>query len=655
MESTSAHPPKPTPPTVALSKITASYLQGFINLATMTPWLRRIAVAGFVILGIIAAALAISQLPQPLVPSPDVVNGQTTETTVVELFVFVIATFLGIAAALAGALQMRWLPRTAAIVLIVFLLGIEPFLDWRNSNFVGSTEGLSDAVSVLQLVLLVGLLVWASGPIRRWRSGLRAGSGTATKPANERFMVVFIAALAIVFVYYGLYVFKWGAWLVAEPGVAQRSTNLLILDLIVPTVFFPLIGSLFIYMFTTSSLDWALSLGGGAAALASRIASWLFPLGAGIIACVELVVAARRIQDNPLPPLIVTGIFGVTVTLVLLLGPPARQWTGTVPLLAVVAGVLTLFGVLDLPIDVAGFLAPVRGFSTNVTSSLTGILIVADSLVAVFGGLALAALGRIRRSGVLAFTGLTMILVALFFTIANIDLIQADLGINLPPQPQHIISSLLILPSLAIPGSLVWLAVTRRPLSSWPGALTGPFIALVGVQAADWYSTALQNRDSSAPSGVLVTAGIFLVLNVWGLLRSGASGTNGDSPGAPRASRVLLYFGYTLLTAATFLYAMGLRAVGTGDPIQDPIQAGDATLLTALALYILCIPLALVTGLGRSLSWSALHQAPGLPEQPVHPLRERLTLVLILVVGMLLLAGLWIYAVRFLLPLATSQ
>jgi hypothetical protein len=619
----------------------------------MTPWLRRIAVAGFVILGIIAAALAISQLPQPLAPSSTLVNGQTTETTVVELFVFVIADFLGIAAVLAGALQMSWLPRTAAIVLILILLGIQPLQDWRNGIFVGSTEGLSDAVSLLQIALLVGLLVWASGPIRSWRSGLRAGTSTVTKPAGARFMVGFWVALAIVFVYNGLYLFKWGAWMVAEPGTAQRSTFLLIADVTYPTVFFPLIGSLVIYMFTTSSLDWALSLGSGAAALAGRIAAWLFPVGAGIIACVELVVAVMYIKDNPLPPLIVTGIYGMAVILVLLVGPPARHWTGTVPLLAVVSGVLTLFGVLDFSIDIAVSLAPPPEFSISVSRSLIGIFTVNDSLVAVFGGLALAALGRIRRSGVLAATGLTMILVALLFFNGEIVKIQDYLGIYLP-QPPHFISSLLMLPSLAILGCLAWLAVTRRPLSSWPGALTGPFIALVGVQVTVWYASAVQNLDSAVPSGILATAGIFLVLNVWGLLRSGASGTNGDSPGASRAGRVLLYFGYTLLTAATFLFAMGLRVASTGHPIQDPIQAGDTTYLTLVALYILCIPLALVAGLGRSLSWWALQHVPGLPEQPVNRVRERVTLGLILVVGILLLTGLWIFAVRFLLPLAAS-
>jgi hypothetical protein len=407
-------------------------------------------------------------------------------------------------------------------------------------------------------------------------------------------------------------------------------------------------------MFTTSSLDWALSLGSGASALAGRIAAWLFPVGAGIIACVELFVAVSHIKDNPLPPLVVTGIIGMTMILVLLIGPPGRQWTGTVPLLAIVAGVLTLFAVLDFPIDVAVFLASLAGYSTGVTSSLIGILVVTDSLVAVFGGLALVALGRIRRSGVLAATGLTMILVALFFFDGDIVLIQSDLGIYLPTPPQHFISSLLMLPSLAILGCLAWLAVTRRPLSSWPGALTGPFIALVGVQAVDWYATALQNFDSAAPAGILATAGTFLVLNVWGLLRSGASGTNVDSPSRPRAGRVLLYFGYTVLTAATFLYAMGLRVASTGAPVQDPIAAGDTTYLTLVALYILCIPLALVTGLGRSLSWSAPQYAHGLPERPVSRVRDRLTLVMILVVGILLLTGLWIFAVRFLLPLAAS-
>jgi hypothetical protein len=655
MESPPLAPPKPNPVIGALSHLIASYLRGFINLASMSPWLRRIAVAGFVMLGIVAAALAISQLPQPVAPSSLLANGQATETTVLELLVYVIAGILGVSCALAGALQMRWLPRTAVGIVILLILGASPLLDLAGDISIGSTQGLSIAVSLLQIVLLVGILIWASISIRLRRSRVRAHAGDGPKPADERFLADFFAALALVLIYFGLYLFKWGAWLVADPGGAQGSTQLIIYDVTYPAVFFPVIGSIFIYWFTASSLDWALSLASGAAALARRL-GWLLPVGAGIIAIAELVAGLINIKASPVPPLIVTGIFGASVVLVLLLGPPIREWPGTVPLGAAVAGVLAVFGVFDLPIVVTGYLGVAAHLSTSVTNSLLGILTITNVLVAIIAGLALAALGRIRRTGGLAAAGLMVLLAALSDFIAGISTTQANLGIYLPEQPKHIITSLEMLAALAILGCLVWLAVTRQPLFRWASTVTGPIIAVVGVQAVDWYAQVLQNFDSSAPSGVLAIAGIFLVLNVWGLLRSGTGGTNGDSPAAPRAGRVLLYFGYTLVTAAVFLYATGLRVAGTGAPVQATLAAGDTTLVTIVGLYVLCVPLALVTGLGRSQSWlAAQQQEPGMPERLVHRVRERLALALVLAVGVLLLAGFLIFATDFLLPLAASK
>jgi hypothetical protein len=108
-------------------------------------------------------------------------------------------------------------------------------------------------------------------------------------------------------------------------------------------------------------------------------------------------------------------------------------------------------------------------------------------------------------------------------------------------------------------------------------------------------------------------AAIVLVSAVWDLITSGNQGTNGDSPAMPRASRVLLFFGYTLLTAALFLYGSSLRVQGTGMPVSGDLTGISGT-LAILATYVFCVPLTLVTGLLRWQRWRA--EETTLQEQP---------------------------------------
>jgi hypothetical protein len=159
-----------------------------------------------------------------------------------------------------------------------------------------------------------------------------------------------------------------------------------------------------------------------------------------------------------------------------------------------------------------------------------------------------------------------------------------------------------VLVALALLAQVLWLALRRQPLATWAGALAGPFIALAGLYAVDWYGSYALPRVTAAPSGAVLLALIFLAQSLWDVSRSGEQVTNGDSPAAPRSGRVQLYFGYVLVTAALFLYGSSLRIQLTGAPVPGELT-GVSDVSALGALFLLCPALALVTGLTRWQQW----------------------------------------------------
>jgi hypothetical protein len=349
--------------------------------------------------------------------------------------------------------------------------------------------------------------------------------------------------------------------------------------------------------------------------------------------------------------LVTALVIAAIAALVVVLGPAPRYWPQRMPVLALVAGAVALFALSDLPFDLFGLLGYLGWIHPELVSPLTIIMMVLVALLAVIAGLALAAAGRLRGRGDLAVMGLMIVLIALVKVSAALDQIQAQLGMTFLPQPEHILAGMEILVALLLLGQLVWLLVRRPPLATWAVALVGPFVALAGLYAVDWYGNFVLGQVNAAPSSVVLLALIFLVQELWDVSRSGDPITNGDSPAAPRSGRVQLYFGYILVTAALFLYGSSLRIQATGGIVPGDLTGVDST--SALtAFFLLCPAVAILTGLVRWQQWRV--PLVGVAA-PVRVERERYKLVAILGVGAVLVAALVVVTGIVVIPRAEPQ
>lgn len=633
-----------------LAKALARFVRGFINLRTMPLPLRIVTLAGFALLGSVAVTLALSTLRQPHVAMTYQLNGQATQTTLLAFLMVVIVGGTGFAYALAGAMSLPWLPRLAIVALVTWAL-----FDVARQGFVpalssGSLELALEwvVVPVAQFVLLGALWLWALGvSFARWRrerQGVaeraeRAEQAGQRTPARQQVTVPVVLALAFICVYFGLDLIPWVLGHATSAAAGLDEDRSLIGVWSNPVTLFALIAPLFVYWFCTDSTEWSTTLAAGVARLTGRI-PWLMATLTAVVALAICGNAVRLAGSQLIAPVI--AVMGVVVlaTLVVLVGPPPAQWPAAVPPSGLVVGVLTLFAVFDLPILlVSGFMAPTGILSADLTPAVTGAISTVDILIAIFLALALAAWGRLRSRGDFAVTGLFVMLVASTFFIYNIDQAQSALGISWVPQPTHLLGGIESLLALATLGLLAGLLLRRRPLTEVTAALTGPLIALVGLQVIDWYlSYALSHLDAS-PGSITLVAAFFLAAQVWDVARSGEPITNGGSPRAPRASRVLVYFGYTLVAAALFLYASSLRVTATGAAVPQYLL-GDDNATVILVLSLLCVPLALVTGFIRFQQWRvppAMMAAVPAPV-PRHSGRARLLFAGIVSSGMVLTA-----------------
>ena len=335
--------------------------------------------------------------------------------------------------------------------------------------------------------------------------------------------------------------------------------------------------------------------------------------------------------------------------LVVVLGPSARFWPGQVTVPALVAGVLTLFALSSIPIYVPGILGALGAVREPLIGPLTGACTLLVALIALVAGMALAAVGKLRGRGDLAVSGLLMVLVTVVVIAASLNQIQADLGRTLLPQPTHIPRGMEVLVAFFLLLQLTLLALRRQPLATWPGALAGPFIALVGLFAISWYGGFLFDQGDSGPSSIVLLAVIFLAQELWDVARSGEQITNADSPSAPRSSRVQVYFGYVLVAAAFFLYGSTLRIQQTGAVVSGDLT-GVSNDSAATGILVLGFALVLVTGLTRAQQGRAVVLAPA--EMLVPTRNARRSLIGVLGVGSALVVALIVVIVAVIIPRA---
>ncbi len=604
----------------------ADFLDGFINLKTMPRPLRYLSLVGFGLFFLMASVIALYTLPQPYTDTGIDIKGQTTVISVLALVILTLTMGLGMAYALAGAMQFRWFPRLITVALITFLL---------EGSFILQPGIVSTWTPIewIQGAVVAAMWIWAFGiSLVRFRhqhqSAMINDAG-----AGRRYLASFLGALSFILVFYGL---RIGAWLFerTHPSGSNNFTpaidQLLIINLLLPLTMFAVVVALFVYWFSTDSTELATTIASGIVSetrLPSRVVLTLI----GLTAVAAMVLAGfAGLYRAPLLPIltviVITGFAGLVVRV----GIRTSQWPDELAPGVLLAGVLTLFGIVDMPNSIPGVLGLWGLITPPMLVPLQGILTILAVLVGLVTSLLLSMLGRLRGNGQLTASGLMIALVTLISAVANVASIQQKLRVSFLPEPAYLLNAFEVVLAGYILILLISQAIRRMPLAASKEAIAGPFIALIGLEAIDWYTTYL--RNSSGPSGVLVIAAFFLVSTLWDVSRSGKQITNGDSPIAPRSGRVLLYFGYALVATALLLFGVVLRYRHAGGVVPAYFTGGQSVLLV-VAISTIGTSLALMTGFNRYQRYQAALRKE---EHPVKIGQTRVAIAGVLGIGLAL-------------------
>jgi hypothetical protein len=604
----------------------ADFLNGFINLKTMPRPLRSLSLVGFGLFLLMASVIALYTQPQPYTDTGIDIHGQTTVISVSALVILTLALGGGMAYALAGAMQFRWLPRLITVALITFLLEGIVLLEPGIVRTWTPIEWMQGAV-------VAAMWLWTFGlSLLRFRhqhqSALLNDAG-----AGRRYLASFLGALSLLVVFYGLSI---GAWLFERTHPLGGTIFIPIIDhrfvitLLLPLTLFTVVIALFVYWFSTDSIELATTIASGIVGK-TRLPSWAVLTFVGVIAVAAVIIAGFvGLYRAPLVPILAVIVILAFAGLVVKAGIRTSRWPDDVAPTVLLAGVLTLFGVENIPNSFAALLGLWGVITPPMLEPLQGIFTVLAMLVGLVTALLLTMFGRLRENGQLTTAGLMIMLVTLITAVVNLATTQQKLHVSIFPEPAYLVDAFEVVLAGYILMLLISLAIHRVPLASHKEAMAGPFIALIGVEAVDWYTTYL--RTASGPSGVLVIAIFFLLSTLWDVARSGNHMTNGDSPAAPRSGRILLYFGYAHVTAALLMFGIVLRYRHAGGAVSSFLTVSQSASLVA-ALSTLGISLALMTGFTRYQRYQATLLRE---ERPVNVRQTRVTMAGVLGGGLAL-------------------
>ena len=179
-----------------------------------------------------------------------------------------------------------------------------------------------------------------------------------------------------------------------------------------------------------------------------------------------------------------------------------------------------------------------------------------------------AAVLLLRRGGATATGGLFVIAAAAFFLCNGIRWLFAAFFGGATPLPPWIVAQGIANTSGTIAAcvlaALAVLAATRRLAGAAP-ALRLMLVLLLGLVGLRLIDELVFGVAQAGSDGRPIVAGVVLILALlWDVVMSGENLTNRRGRHVPRHSRVLLYFGYTMLVATAVLFFSALRGPGAG-------------------------------------------------------------------------------------------
>jgi hypothetical protein len=227
---------------------------------------------------------------------------------------------------------------------------------------------------------------------------------------------------------------------------------------------------------------------------------------------------------------------------------------------------------------------------------------------------ALFLLFRRRARPGLAAAAIFLALVGALYLLQTFGSVLAAFGLRLQLGPLHLqgmrIQGVQATVAILTAATAAWLAVRRRLAAGAPVLLALIGLA-IGLQVLSWMFFVFDQKQARGGLTVIQVALVTLAL-LWDVVMSGGAMAQGQGRWFPRQSRVLLYFGFDVLVAATVLFFASLRDQATG-------AAGGLDVNTDFwpqsGLIILGVPMLLalfVLKLGRMRTRS--HHRP--PQEP---------------------------------------
>ncbi|HKD76568.1 MAG TPA: hypothetical protein VKB76_13780, partial [Ktedonobacterales bacterium] len=301
---------------------------------------------------------------------------------------------------------------------------------------------------------------------------------------------------------------------------------------------------------STDFLEWGDLASRGVIAGVQRLRmTWLVVALPVLVALAILVDALRVIPGLTAAPSIIETIAIVSAgVIVVLLAGIDRTWSSVTQITALFVGALYLFLSDELANELAFLLHLNASDAQQLTNVVTLTLWIA---AATLGGILLlwrhgqhASQGRA--------VGLLLLLIVLFDLPGISHNFVAATGLHASPLPPLNQATFLFLCALI---SLVVILITalRRSLSDAVPTFASVLCFLVGVRIVFWVFNISEHPSLSTQTSAIIAALTFLAAVVWDVLTSGESITNRDSRPFPRAGRILIYLGYTLIAASMFI------------------------------------------------------------------------------------------------------
>lgn len=552
----------------------------------------------------IGILLAVSRLLSAQIITNSTLDGHLIQTPLAVYAATIIASFLGWSCVSVASTRIPIVWRLTLCLVMAVVLGIGPVLNLyavitrsspapANSLHSLHSEGL---LSAAQILVLITLITWVGVfPVIDRQQPAYQPTRNARTFAKSVGMSILV-----------------GTYFIADILIVSVLDPALSPDRFIPSsvatqsTVLPSVLAVVVYWSSIDFIEWGETLAASVASVVSqRFPLWIFFTLVTLSALIFVADTIRRLGlIGLLPSLVTTSVVILVVFFLMRLVRVSSAWPVEVPVVALTAGAIFLF----LFVQVALFIVLRLSAALHIPDSTINpfYTVLSVSLALAFFGLGLFLIARGKNTQPqarldMATTGLFMAIIALLVIALSAPQLANVFGLPVLPAIQPNVADLKIIAGVAIVGVALWLGIRRRWTVQFVKPVTAAFMLLMGLQVIGWYfQLFLPSLYAVSNGSALIAAVIFIAAILWDLLTSGDQVTNQDSAAFPRSARVLLYLGYALVAATTYLYATSQHLVATNQAIPLP---ADGIPLAVIGAEGLGLPLLAYTFAQRIRQW----------------------------------------------------